>query len=534
MIQVSGLTKVYRRGRRPALFDLGFDVRPGTVTALLGPEGAGKTLALRLMLELERGTGVTLFDGRTYRRLRRPEHEVGVLLPDERSHPGSPGRTARGHLRMLAAAVGVPARHADELLEQTRLAAVADHRLRSFSAGMTRRLGLAAALLGEPSALLLDAPTEGLSPRTVEWLHAFIRAFPAGGGCVLLTTRDPREAALLADQVVTLDRGQQVADQPVSEFRRTRLHREVAVRGPQMARLADLLVAQGAQVRPEGGAGLAVAGLGRTEIGELAYRNGIMLHELADRVVEQPAPRAVRPIQARSGPAPTVQLRRAATITVGERHPVRPALPDPAVESPPTLELPPVTGQPLPDAAPLDLAPACVAPSDAASPDVAPACVAPSDGAPPDGALLDRPVPDEVPPAHTVEEPSAPPGARTTRGGEHPDLPVARTGSPARRAELPPPSALVRVSVDPVHSGATPEDRAPAEHTAAPAAPATPSTPPAPRPSARGSRVAAFLAPATAPAAARPAASTDLADPTGTPATPITPQPLTGPDHWNG
>lgn len=304
MIQANGLTKVYRRGCPPALLDLGFDVRPGTVMALLGPEDSGKTTALHLMLELERGRGVTLFDGRPYRRLRRPEREVGVMLPVGHGTPGNPDRTARGHLQMLAAAVGASPRRAEELLEQTRLATVADHRLRSFSPGMNRRLELAVALLGEPAALLLDAPAEGLSPRNAEWLHAFLRAFPAGGGTVLITTRSPQEAALLADRVVTLDGGRMVADQPVSDFCRTRLHPEVAVRGPQMARLADLVRAQGGQVRVDGGAGIAVSGLDRTEIGELAYRSGILLHELADRVVEQPAPRALQIAAARAAVTP--------------------------------------------------------------------------------------------------------------------------------------------------------------------------------------------------------------------------------------
>ncbi len=307
MIQITGLTKIYRRGRPPALLDLTFDTRPGMVTALLGAEDAGKTTALRLMVELERGQGITLFNGRTYRRLRRPEREVGVLLPAGQPVAGHPGRRARSHLRMLAGAVGVPARRADELLEQTRLATVANHRLRSFSPGMHRRLALAAALLGSPGTLLLDCPTEDLSPRNTEWFHSFLRSFTVTGGTVLVTTRTPQEAAVLADRVITLDRGRLLADQPVTEFRRTRLHPEVAVRGPQMARLADLLTEQGAQVRRDGGAGLAVSGVGRTEIGELAYRHGILLHELADRVVEQPVARPVLP--AASGRSGHVQVQ---------------------------------------------------------------------------------------------------------------------------------------------------------------------------------------------------------------------------------
>ncbi|MFB7475716.1 ATP-binding cassette domain-containing protein [Kitasatospora sp. NPDC056184] len=379
MIQITGLTKVYRRGVPPAVLDLTFEARPGTVTALLGPEGAGKSTALRLMVELERGRGVTLFDGRTYRRLRRPEHEVGVVLagPGGASgaadHAGHPDRKARGHLRMLAAAVGVPARRADELLEQIRLAAVADQRLRTFSPGMHRRLALAAALLGEPGALLLDAPTEGLSPRNVEWFHSFLRSFGAAGGTVLATTRSPQEAARFADRVITLDEGRMAADQAVSEFRRTRISPEVAVRGPQMARLADLLTGHGAKVRRDGGAGLAVAGIGRTEIGELAYRHGILLHELADRVVEQPAPRAALPtgsgrsghLRVQAGPGSARPSgSRAAGAAAKERPPERTAVPASAeqtmamaVAQRPAGDDRPAKGKPAPDRTAPDPAP---------------------------------------------------------------------------------------------------------------------------------------------------------------------------------
>ncbi|MFE3110394.1 ATP-binding cassette domain-containing protein [Kitasatospora indigofera] len=343
MIQITGLTKVYRRGRPPALLDLTLDVRPGLVTALLGPEESGKSTALRLMLDLERGQGVTLFGGRTYRGLRRPEREVGVVLPTVGGMAGHPGRTARGHLRMLAAAAGVPTGRADELLEQTRLAAVAGHRLRAFSPGMNRRLILAGALLGAPGTLVLDAPTEGLSPRNIEWFHSFLRSFAVAGGTVLVTTRTPQEAAQLADRVATLEQGRLVADQPVADFRRTRLRPEVSVRGPQMARLADLLLGQGALVRRDGAVGLAVSGIGRTEIGELAYRHGILLHELAERVVEQPAPRAVLP--ASSGRSGQVQLHKARTASDGPQ-------PTPTVPGPQAAPGPHGTPGPQPVASP--------------------------------------------------------------------------------------------------------------------------------------------------------------------------------------
>ena len=290
MFQAIGLTKSYRGASVPAVLDLSFDAREGQVTALLGPEGSGRSTTLLLALGIERGQGVALFDGRPYRRLRRPERVVGTVLGDSSAAVGHPGRRARGHLRMVAAAVGVPARHADQLLEQTRLAPAAGHRLRTFSPGMNRRLALAEALLGDPGVLLLDEPTLGLSPKNVEWFHAFLRAFAAGGGSVLVTLRDPREATALADRVITLDTGRMIQDQTVAEFTRTRLHAEVTVRGPQVARLADLLAGTGAAVRTDGGTRISVTGATRTEIGELAYRHGILLHELADRVVEEPSP----------------------------------------------------------------------------------------------------------------------------------------------------------------------------------------------------------------------------------------------------
>ncbi|MEV6207644.1 ATP-binding cassette domain-containing protein [Kitasatospora sp. NPDC051914] len=374
MIQITGLTKVHRRGGPPALLDLTFDTRPGTLTALLGDEGAGKSTAVRLMVELERGRGAALFDGRTYRRLRRPEHTVGVVLETGAWGLGHPGLRAADHLRMLAAAIGAPARRADDLLEQTRLAGVATHRLRTFSPGMNRRLALAAALLGEPRALLLDEPTAGLSPRSTEWFQSFLRSFAASGGTVLLTTRAPQEAAL-ADRVITLVRGRQVADQGAAEFHGTRLCPEVVVRGPQMGRLADLLLAQGARVRADGGSGIAVGGVARAEIGELAHRHGILLHELADRTTGRPLPAPTLPAgSGRSGQ--TVRLRRASLPQPAV--PARGALPTrggPVTASFPGTE-PPPSGRPVPVAGPAPApAPAptpAEAPADAPAPGPAP------------------------------------------------------------------------------------------------------------------------------------------------------------------
>ena len=304
MFQAVGLTKSYRRGRPPAVLDLSFDARPGQVTALLGPVGSGRTTALLLALGLERGQGVALFDGRPYRRIKRPEREVGAVLAEQYRCPRHPGRRARAHLRMVAAASGVTARRADQLLEQTRLTPAAEDRLRSFSPGMNRRLALAEALLADPGTLLLDEPTHELSPKNAEWFHAVLRAFAAGGGTVLVALRSPQEAAALADRVVTLEQGRLLADQPVGEFLRTRLQDEVSVSGPQVGRLADLLTEGGAQVRRESGTRISVSGASRTEIGELAYRHGVLLHELTDHVVTRPGPIPSSPANPLSPPPP--------------------------------------------------------------------------------------------------------------------------------------------------------------------------------------------------------------------------------------
>ncbi|MEV8096121.1 ATP-binding cassette domain-containing protein [Kitasatospora sp. NPDC085879] len=458
MIQITGLTKVHRRNGPPALLDLTFDTRPGTVTALLGDEGAGKTTAIRLMVELERGRGAALFDGRTYRRLHRPETLVGLLPDTGAACPGHPGRRAADHLRMLAAAIGVPPRRADDLLEQTRLAGVAGHRLRTFSPGMNRRLALATALLGDPRALLLDAPTAGLSPRGTEWLHSFLRSFAAAGGTVLLTTRSPQEAGALADRVITLVRGRQAADQGAAEFRGTRLRPEVVVRGPQMARLADLLLARGARVRPDGRSAIAVGGLVRAEIGELAHRHGILLHELADRAVGRPLPHPVLPAgSGRSGEV--VRLHR--TPFPHTPMPHAPAPPSPADGVPTTARHRPgglpTVGAPTVGSRTTPLrsvpAPSPFAPVPAATPT--------RSGRPPEEDPPTRPLPPVVASSPVPSVPSVPqvrpePGlpARTAPG-THPNPDPSRSPEPDL---LPDRSCSPRMGTDP-ESGPNPPSR---------------------------------------------------------------------------
>ncbi|MFH9552537.1 ATP-binding cassette domain-containing protein [Streptomyces sp. NPDC017435] len=285
MIQAFGLTSDSRKALPPAVDDVSFEARAGRVTVLLGAPGAGKTTLLRLMLQLQPGRGHAYFRGRPLHRIAHPSREIGVLLGDV---PGHPARTVRGHLRMLCAAVGVPARRADEVLEVVGLVGLRDERLGGLSRGMDRRLGLACALLADPHTLVLDDPARGLSGRENRWLYGMLRTHADQGGTVLTTTTDPKEAARTADRVVTLDRGTVVADQEAADFARTRLRPRVVVRSPHAVRLATLLTreARAAQcsveVVEEDGNRLSVYGSSCAHVGETAFRHNILVHQLAD------------------------------------------------------------------------------------------------------------------------------------------------------------------------------------------------------------------------------------------------------------
>ncbi|MEU6809417.1 ATP-binding cassette domain-containing protein [Streptomyces sp. NPDC046831] len=287
MIQAFGLTSDHRKDLPPAVDDVSFEAHAGRVTALLGQSGAGKTTTLRLMLELQPGRGITYFKGRPLHRIPHPSHEVGVLLGEV---PGHPSRTVRGHLRMLCAAAGVPARRADEVLEVVGLVSLREERLGTLSRGTDRRLGLACALLADPHTLVLDEPADGISGRERRWLHGMLRAHAAQGGTVLYTTADPKEAARTADRVVTLDRGRIVADQAAADFGRHRLRPRVAVRSPHATRLAALLTKEArtqrrsVEVVREDDNRLSVYGSTCADVGEAAFRHGILVHQLADEV----------------------------------------------------------------------------------------------------------------------------------------------------------------------------------------------------------------------------------------------------------
>jgi ABC-type multidrug transport system ATPase subunit len=266
------------------------------VTALLGDPGAGKSTALALMLELAPGRGLTLFRGRPLHRVAQPAREIGTVLGDV---PGHPARSLLGHLRMLCAAAGVPAQRAGEVLALVGLTGLGDQRLDSLSLGMDRRLGLATALIGDPHTLLLDEPADGLPPRESAWLHGMLRAHSAHGGTVLFTTSDAKQAARHADRVLVVDEGRLVADLTAADFARTRLRPHVAVSTPHAARLAAVLAKEAraghrsVEVVAEDGGRLTVYGSDCADIGEAAYRHGVLLHRLAEGtgLTETPAAR---------------------------------------------------------------------------------------------------------------------------------------------------------------------------------------------------------------------------------------------------
>jgi ABC-2 type transport system ATP-binding protein len=206
--------------------------------------------------------------------------EVGVMLQGAPMHPG---RTIRAHLRMLAAAGGIPYRRVDEVLELVGLAESACRRPRNLSRRIRLRFGLAAALMGEPRALILDAPADGLDPQDIRWLGDLLTTYASEGRAVLLSGREPAVMGRLADHLVVLDGGQVVADEPSAQFLRRSSHRAVIVRSPHIERLVDLLTEEGASVVREDAASVAVTGLAAERIGELAFRHRLLVHELSQR-----------------------------------------------------------------------------------------------------------------------------------------------------------------------------------------------------------------------------------------------------------
>ena len=276
MIEARGLSKRY--GPTVAVDDLSFDVAPGRVTGFLGPNGAGKSTTMRLVLGLDRPTsGTVRVAGVPYGELRRPLWEVGATLEAAAIHPG---RSARNHLVGLALANGIPAGRVDEVLDVVGLTDVARKRAGSFSLGMTQRLGIAAALLGDPGVLLLDEPVNGLDPEGIFWIRTLLRRLAGEGRAVFVSSHLMSEMALTAEHLIVIGRGRLIADTSVAEFVARSSGAHVQARSPEATRLAELLSGEGALVDTTPDGALSISGVDTVAVGELAARHGIVLHEL--------------------------------------------------------------------------------------------------------------------------------------------------------------------------------------------------------------------------------------------------------------
>lgn len=276
MITAEGLTK--RFGDKTAVQDVSFTVRPGTVTGFLGPNGAGKSTTMRMIVGLDRPTtGRATVGGVEYRRLHAPLSEVGVLLDAKAVHTG---RSARGHLRAMAATHGIPASRVDEVIDLAGITSVAGKRAGKFSLGMGQRLGIAAALLGDPHTLILDEPVNGLDPEGVRWVRQFVRHAASEGRTVLLSSHLMSEMAQTADHVIVMGRGKVLADAPLADLVRSWTTTTVRVRTPRAGALAEAVAGPGVEIISASPDVLDVVGLAASRIGDVAAEHGIALHEL--------------------------------------------------------------------------------------------------------------------------------------------------------------------------------------------------------------------------------------------------------------
>ena len=274
MIEVANLSK--RFGKTQAVADLSFRVEPGTITGFLGPNGAGKSTTLRSVLGLVHpdAGGATVL-GVPYRELERPLHRVGSVLEASEVHPG---RSGRNHLRVLAAAAELPRSRVEEVLALVELSSGAKRRVKGYSLGMRQRLGLAAALLGDPEVLVLDEPANGLDPAGIRWLRDLLRTLAGEGRTILVSSHVLAEVAQTADRVVIIHRGSLVRQAAISDVL-AGARGGTRVRAPEAERLRELLAAEQATIS-DGESGAFLVDLKPERVGELAAANGIVLHEL--------------------------------------------------------------------------------------------------------------------------------------------------------------------------------------------------------------------------------------------------------------
>ena len=276
MIEAINLTKRY--GHKTAVDNISFTVKPGTVTGFLGPNGAGKSTTMRMIMGLDKPTsGKVTVNGHPYRELSAPLCEVGALLDAKGLH-GS--RSARSHLRQLAASNGIPAKRVDEVLDITGLTPVAKKRVKGFSLGMGQRLGIAAALLGDPGVLLFDEPVNGLDPEGVKWVRETCRRLASEGRTVFISSHLMSEMAQTADQLLVIGRGRILSTGRVDDVIASATTDRVRVASPQATRLAELMAARNLAARPVAPSVLETTDATAAAIGELAAQGSIVLHEL--------------------------------------------------------------------------------------------------------------------------------------------------------------------------------------------------------------------------------------------------------------
>jgi ABC-2 type transport system ATP-binding protein len=279
MIEARGLTKRY--GSTTAVDGLSFDVRPGRVTGFLGPNGAGKSTTMRMILGLDRPTsGAVSVLGRPYGDHFRPLHEIGAVLESGAIHGG---RSAVHHLLCLAQSNGIGKQRVRQVLDIVGLSEVSGRRARGFSLGMTQRLGMASALLGDPPVVLCDEPVNGLDPEGIRWVRTLLRGLAEEGRTVFVSSHLMSEMALMADHVIVVGRGRLLADTSVADLVANTTHAHVLVRTPEIDRFEQLLRAAGAVVQAAEDGALEVTGPSCRDVGELAAEHRITLHELAQQ-----------------------------------------------------------------------------------------------------------------------------------------------------------------------------------------------------------------------------------------------------------
>jgi ABC-2 type transport system ATP-binding protein len=280
MIEVRDLSK--RFGSKVAVDHLTFSVNPGVVTGFLGPNGAGKSTTMRLILGLDHPTtGTATIDGKAYRELAQPLRRVGALLEARAVHSG---RSARDHLLFLAQTQGLPRRRVQEMIDLVGLGDVASNRVGTFSLGMGQRLGIAAALLGDPEVLVLDEPVNGLDPEGIVWARNLMKQLAAEGRTVFVSSHLMSEMAVTADQLIVIGRGRLIAESSTEAFVSGNSQRAVLVRTPHPEQLTKAITAAGGHVETGVDGALTVTQLDAPRIGELAARDQVVLHELTPQI----------------------------------------------------------------------------------------------------------------------------------------------------------------------------------------------------------------------------------------------------------